>query len=318
VDSQQKSLVELGIILRSSGYRFVTPPPLTHEIVNSRPENEQARSLTGVFGWSRSFAPDVVGGAMIDLMEAAGVVEPDGILLRSTVRFSTLGPLLVVHSAYPTADTDSVFFGPDTYRTCRAMRAELAADRAFVPRRIVDVGAGSGAIGLYASTLLPYTPRVLLTDISPHALWMAEVNARLNGVPSAEIRRSDILDSVSGPIDLIVSNPPFMVDRSDRLYRNGGGDWGMDLSCQVLAQSLAALDRGGRLMLFTGTPIVDGKDIFAGMIEDLIDRKVWSVSYAEVDPNIYPEELFQEPYSKADRIAAVFLVAAAGNLATAQ
>lgn len=46
--------------LREGGYRFVAQTPATHARVDSRSENEVARDLADVFGWSRFFADDVV------------------------------------------------------------------------------------------------------------------------------------------------------------------------------------------------------------------------------------------------------------------
>lgn len=308
MDDRQEALIALGKMLKTEAYRFTTCAPLTHEIVNRRPGNEVGESLSDIFGWSRPFEPEAVPGAILDVMEAADVVEPKGSLVKSRVRFSSLGPLLIAHSAFPTDQQDSVFFGPDTYRTCRAMQAEFAADGTFRPEVVVDVGAGAGAVGLYAATLLPNRPRVILADVSTAALRMSEVNAHLNDIAAVEIRHSDILDSVPETADLIVSNPPFLVDRAGRTYRHGGGDWGTDMACRIVAQALGKLNGSGRLMLYTGSPIVGGADVFAGMLQDMVDRDAWSVAYAEVDPDIFPEELFREPYSKADRIAAVFLV----------
>ncbi len=309
-DQRQEALIGLGRMLKSAGYRFTTCAPLSHEIVNQRPGNELAASPTDIFGWSRPFAQEAVAGALLEVMDAAGVLEPQGSLLKSTVRFSTLGPLLLAHSAFPTTRQDSVFFGPDTYRTCRAIQAEFLRDRKFLPDVIVDVGAGAGAVGLYAASLLPNRPRVILTDISAASLWMSEVNTRLNDIAAVEIRHSDILDNVPEAADLILSNPPFLVDRSGRTYRDGGGPWGTDIACRIVAQASASLNQGGRLMLYTGTPIVEGADILARMLDPIVDRNAWSLDYAEVDPDIFPEELFREPYSKADRIAAVFMVLA--------
>ncbi len=310
MDQRQEALIELGRVLESTGYRFTTCAPLSHEIVNRRPGNELGLSPTDIFGWSRPFAPEVLAGIVLDLMEVAGVLEQQGALLKSTVRFSSLGPLLIAHSAFPTTQQDSVFFGPDTYRTCRAIRAEFLRDSRFLPDIIVDVGAGAGAVGLFAATLLTNRPRLILTDISAASLWMSEVNTRLNDIAAVEIRHSDILDSVPEAADLIVSNPPFLVDRSGRTYRDGGGDWGTDIACRIVAEAFAKLNQGGRLMLYTGTPIVEGADILARMLDPIIDRDAWSLDYAEVDPDIFPEELFRQPYSKADRIAAVFMVLA--------
>ena len=76
--------------------------------------------------------------------------------------------------------------------------------------RILDVGTGSGCLLV---TLLAELPNAtgIGTDIDPQALQMAERNARRNGVASRTswvLARS--LNGISGPVDLLVSNPPYV------------------------------------------------------------------------------------------------------------
>lgn len=306
MDSRRTALVEIGTALKARGYHFVGPAPATYEIVNARPGNEQARTLAGIFGWSRPFPPDVAGAEILSLMDRAEVVEECGGMLRSTVRFSSLAGLLLVHSAFPTTGTDAVYLGPDTYRSCQAIRAAFAADPAFRPSLVADIGAGAGAIGLWIAAMASWRPRIVLTDVNDAALRLSEVNAALNGIANVDVRQGSLLEPVPEEPDLIVSNPPFMVDGSARCYRHGGGDWGLDLALRIAAQSLGKLRGQGRLMLYTGTPVVDGADMFQQSLDPLIDPARCSLAYDEVAPDIYPEELLHPPYTRADRIAAVF------------
>ena len=115
-------LASLGRALRDAGYAFVTPTPETHRRVLAR--GGEARTLRDVFGWSRSFAPGFLPPGLEALLDEAAALERHGDRLRSAVRFSSLGPLLFAHSAYPTTDADAVFFGPDTYRFTDLMAAE--------------------------------------------------------------------------------------------------------------------------------------------------------------------------------------------------
>lgn len=76
------------------------------------------------------------------------------------------------------------------------------------PLKVVDVCTGSGCIGL---TLAHHSPQsqVWLSDISIDALMVAELNAdRI--APQVNMVHSDMMESVLGKFDLIVSNPPYI------------------------------------------------------------------------------------------------------------
>ncbi len=73
---------------------------------------------------------------------------------------------------------------------------------------ILDVGCGYGAIGLILAILHPEA-HVILTDVNPRALALAQKNALLLAVAShVEVRASDLYEKVPEAFDLIVSNPP--------------------------------------------------------------------------------------------------------------
>src|SRR5690348_326086 len=110
---EEQALLELGRLLRdgSGGYAFVTPTPETHRRVNARPGSGRAATLRDVFGWSRPFRRDLLPPEMLRLLDRAGALEESGGaagLLKSRVRFSTLGAGLFVHSVYPTVQEDAV------------------------------------------------------------------------------------------------------------------------------------------------------------------------------------------------------------------
>src|SRR5262245_48166822 len=98
MDAADQALVTLGRQLRARNYHFITITPASHRRVNERRGNEVATSLAGVFGWSRPFHQCSLPTEIVALLETAGEVEQSGDLLRSKVRFSTLGAQLFVHS----------------------------------------------------------------------------------------------------------------------------------------------------------------------------------------------------------------------------
>lgn len=288
-------LARLGQALAEAGYAFVTPTPETHRRVLAR--GGEARTLRDVFGWSRPFARGALPQRLFDLLEEAGAVESAGPLLRSRVRFSSLGPLLLAHSAYPTTAADAVFLGPDTYRF-----ASFVQSRA--PPRIAslaDVGCGTGAGGLL---LASRAGSVQLLDVNPSALRFARANCELNGIP-AVVEQSDVLSGAAGALDLIIANPPYLADPLRRAYRDGGGDLGTGLSLRIVREALERLRPGGRLLLYTGTAVVEGEHLLQQWLAPLLEGVPHE--YFELDPDVFGEELENPPYAAADRIAVVGL-----------
>ena len=305
--SNRPALLDLAHAVRDTGYRFVTVTPATHERVNRRPGNEWARSLGDVFGWSRPFRVDVLPPPVFDLAQRAGVLTAHEDGWRSLVRLSSLDDELFVHSAHPTSDPDSVFFGPDTGRLVEAVIAHLAGSDALI-RRAVDIGCGTGA-GAIAIAKRFLGAEVVAVDINPAALRATALNASLAGVANVTARPSDVLGGVEGMFDLIISNPPFMIDAAERAYRNGGGPLGAGLPLACVDAAVERLAPGGALVLFTGAIVIDGEIPFRAEATRRLDEAGLAWSYREVDPDVYGEELDHPAYARADRIALAVLTA---------
>ncbi|QXI18650.1 methyltransferase [Pseudomonas hamedanensis] len=300
-----RALLDLGKRLLDSGYQFITPSPLTHERYYQRVPVPQARDWRDVFGWSMPFDPELFSDEDRALLDRAGVIERQDTLWRSSVRWSRLGELLFVHSAWPTSDTDAVFFGPDSYRFAQAIDAQLQTRFAPV-RRAVDIGCGSG-IGAVVVGRSRRDAEVLAVDINPRALRLAAVNAELAGASNVSVYRSDVLASVEGLFDLIVANPPYMNDQQQRAYRHGGGTLGEGLSVRIVRESLPRLEVGGTLLVYTGVAIVAGQDPFRQAIEPMVSGEQYAWTYRELDPDVFSEELLKPGYERVERIAVVAL-----------
>ena len=295
------ALVAFARAVQATGYQFVTPTPATHERVNMRAGCATARDLRDVFGWSRPFDAGILPEKVMEAAQAAGVLVtgPDG--WRSLVRVSSLDGLLFLHSAFPTAAADSVFFGPDTYRFARAIAGVL--DRPV--QRAVDIGCGAGPGAILIARAHP-AAHVVAVDINDAALRLTQANAALAGV-MVEAAHSDLLSAVTGEFDLIVANPPYLVDPAARAYRHGGGALGADLSLAILDAALARLAPGGTLLLYTGAAIVNGLDPLRSAAAARLSGTDLQWSYCEMDPDVFGEELAFDAYARADRIAAVVL-----------
>ena len=310
VTPQTGPLLALGRWLQARGYHFITVTPATHARIAARTGTEPACDLRDIFGWSRAFAHGLLDPQPLQWLREAGLLghTPDG-LLRSKVRFSSLSECVFAHSAYPTSDADAVFFGPDTVRFAALIEAELARLPLSAGTRILDVGCGAGPGGIVAARLAQASrPELLLADINPRALRFARANALLAGVARSAFAQGDLFAAVSGAFDLIVANPPYLNDSAKRTYRHGGGDWGGGLSERIVHEGLPCLRPGGRLLLYTGTAIVQGDDPLLHALQPHLDRRGWPWSYRELDPDVFGEELDQPAYAGAERIAALALV----------
>ena len=315
--SQEQALLQLGRWLQASDYRFTTGTPATHARVNARPEASQARSVRDVFGWSRPFEPGLLPESVLGWLRQGDLLKHEGAWLRSRVRFSSLGLQLFAHSSFPTRDADAVFFGPDTYRFASLIESELQRQSLTGGARILDIGCGAGPGGMVAALVsaaaaelasAAASPLLVLADISVKALLYARANAALAQLDRVEFALSDLYLGVAGQFDLIVSNPPYLVDATARTYRDGGGPLGGGLSERIVVEGLPRLAPGGRLVLYTGAAIVDGADPLFEALRPALQRRGWRFSYRELDPDVFGEELDLPAYQRADRIAAVALV----------
>ena len=131
--------------------------------------------------------------------------------------------------------------------------------------RILDVGTGSGAIGVTLATRLAEAT-VLATDQSEAAVAVAAANAKRHGVADrVTLAVSDLLDhpATAGPWDYIVSNPPYVrEDEFDslppdvRLHEPRealvAGPTGCELIARLLPQAAERLAPGGWLLIEVG------------------------------------------------------------------
>lgn len=87
---------------------------------------------------------------------------------------------------------------------------EACAERLPQGARVVDVGTGSGAVALALASERPDL-EVVAVDVSADALAVARANADRLGL-AVTFASGDLLDEVDGPIDAVVSNPPYVAD----------------------------------------------------------------------------------------------------------
>jgi release factor glutamine methyltransferase len=135
--------------------------------------------------------------------------------------------------------------------------------------RIVDLGTGSGVIGLsLADELFPRVSEVWLVDASTAALEVARANAAGVGRAGAVVRVAEgdwfgaLPSSLQGLVDLVVANPPYIAEGDDEVSASvvawephvalySGAD-GLDAIRRIVAEAPAWLCAGGWLVMEIG------------------------------------------------------------------
>ncbi|MCB1826203.1 MAG: 50S ribosomal protein L3 N(5)-glutamine methyltransferase [Candidatus Competibacteraceae bacterium] len=128
---------------------------------------------------------------------------------------------------------------------------------------ILDLGAGSGCIGIACAYAFP-DARVDLADISAEALEVARRNVTEHGLEDqVEVIQSDLFSALKGRrYDLIISNPPYVgLEELDNLpaeYQHeprlglAAGAEGLDVVMEILHQAADYLNRDGLLIVEVG------------------------------------------------------------------
>ncbi len=172
---------------------------------------------------------------------------------------------------------------PDTETVVElALEMLRAGPHATRRPRIADIGTGSGAILLALLSELPEAHGVG-TDISTIALQTAHNNASDLGLGSrACFVACDYAAALSGPFDLIVSNPPYIrsadigglareVRDHDPLAALDGGVDGLDAYRALIRQAAQLLEPNGALVVEVGqgqSSDVQGLMTGAGLIRE--------------------------------------------------
>lgn len=299
-------LRRLAALLRAAGYRFHTVTPATHRRVLARGQ-QWARDLADAFGWNLPFQSTVMDAHGCAELAQAGILAAHQGGWKAQLRAASVGEHIVFHSAYPTEQADAVFFGPDTYRFIQAIERGLAALQSQPPRRVIEIGCGAGAAAIVLAAALPQA-EVIAADINQRALELTAINAQIAALTNMRTVHSNLLDGVDGQFDLIVANPPYMLDAGERAYRHGGGGHGEGLAVAIVEAALARLAPGGTLMLYTGSAVLRQRDQFHAAVAPLLENAGCSWQYQELDPDVFGEELEQPAYAEVERIAVVWLL----------
>ena len=113
---------------------------------------------------------------------------------------------------------------PETEEMVQKICASLPKEK---PIRIWDIGTGSGCIAIALAKCF-VNAEVIGFDVSETALQIAKENAKSNGIRATFVQ-DDVLNPASGyfsqPVDLVVSNPPYVCDSERAAMEHNVLDW---------------------------------------------------------------------------------------------
>ena len=113
---------------------------------------------------------------------------------------------------------------PETEEMVQKICASMPKEK---PMRIWDIGTGSGCIAIALAKYFE-NAEVVAFDVSEDALKIAKKNAESNGAKVVFVQ-DDILNPTSGffaqPVDLVVSNPPYVCDSERAAMEANVLDW---------------------------------------------------------------------------------------------
>lgn len=131
------------------------------------------------------------------------------------------------------------------------------ADRDPLIRRVHDLGTGSGCI---AFSLKAERPDLVVSasDFSHAACEVFSINAERLGL-EVDLYETWLFQSLPGPFDMIVANPPYLSDSEAEQMKEAGwpepqsalraGDEGLDCIAQLIGESVHYLRDSGILLL---------------------------------------------------------------------
>lgn len=78
-------------------------------------------------------------------------------------------------------------------------------------QNIVEIGVGSGAISIVLARKFPHL-NIIATDLYAEPLKLAQKNIDHFGLSNITLIQSNLMDAVDTPIDLVISNPPYIAN----------------------------------------------------------------------------------------------------------
>ena len=240
---------------------------------------EEARRDTlvlarGILNWSladwlarsNGDAPESFQPALASLVARRGRHEPVAYLLGEKEFYGRLFRV-TRHTLIPRPETEGLV---DAALTWLARADGHRAEGALRPTRIIDVGTGTGCVAISIALEVRDQAKlgVAATDTSAEALAVARDNAARLGATAVDFTLGSLLADVPAPVDLIVSNPPYVAER-DRFTLAAdvekfepatalfAGEDGLEVIRQLIPEARRSLAPHGALMMEIGAGQAD-------------------------------------------------------------
>jgi methylase of polypeptide subunit release factors len=207
---------------------------------------------------------------------------------------------------------------PPALTTCQLGHATIRTPC----RRTLDLGTGSGVLGLLAAS---HSEEVIATDRNPRAVEFARFNAQLNEIDNLSCRTGSLFEPIAEErFDLVVSNPPFVLSPTNRFLFRDAGIPGDEFCRRLIRSAPPFLEEGGYCQLKCNFAHRSGEDwkeslngwfeglgcdvvVWVEITEDISDYAMrWIVSTEAHDVDQLPD-LYQQwmDYYQAQKIEAV-------------
>ena len=155
--------------------------------------------------------------------------ETEELVQKICDSFQNSKPSLPCHSSVESAamSFQHGYVGKREMQCIRRSQSMAAASKGNPPIRIWDIGTGSGCIAIALAKHFP-NAEVIAFDVSEKALQIAKENAESNDAKVTFVQ-DDVMNPTSDyftqPVDLVVSNPPYVCDSERAVMEANVLDW---------------------------------------------------------------------------------------------
>ena len=166
-------------------------------------------------------------------------------------------------------------------------------------KRVLDVFAGSGVLGLLALKL--GAAHVDFVDVSPRAVTFAAENCRRNEFePSSyDVINASVADHrAARPYDVILANPPFVMTPPgiEGTLCSRAGPEGNDFVNVLIARLERLLAPTGEAYIYVLQLVHDGAPLIAAILEETLTRR--AVELTPVQDEVAPLDVYVGAYHK--------------------